>query len=349
MKKTVYFILALLLPLFSCSEEKPLLTPDTRPLWLVPQEEVLDSGVGRDGIPSINDPKFDDIKDVNEAFDDQLVIGLEHEGIIHGYPIPIMDWHEIVNDKLNDLHVAVTYCPLTGTAIGWNRKFGSTVTTFGVSGLLYNTNLMPYDRRTLSIWSQQQLECVNGTRIGQIPETYSLIETSLSTWKKSFPEARIMNANTGFDRVYSFYPYGGYRTNNDQLFFPVSNTDSRIPNKERVLGVIINNSSKAYRFNEIGGGTDIIHDFLDGQPIIVVRSGDDNYNTAFLNMKENQYFSIQDSLPYVMKDNRENYYDLAGRILTGPDQGTILEKPQSFIGYWFSWPAFYPDITIYEE
>lgn len=332
--------------LFSCAEEEFVVSSNTQPTWLIPKEKVFDGGVGRDGIPSIDEPQFDKATEVNTAFDKELVIGIEHNGILHGYPIPIMDWHEIANDQVDNLHIAISYCPLTGTAIGWDRKLGTTVTTFGVSGLLYHSNLMPYDRSSNSIWSQQSLLCVNGTRRGTIPSTYSLIETSLATWVKSFPNSDIMNANTGFDRQYSFYPYGNYRSD-DALFFPIDQ-DNRLPLKERVLGVLIDDEVLVFRFNEVDQGTEVIHHILSSTNIVVIRSKDDNFNTAFLNPNQLTFSPIQDGLPTIMSDDKGNQYDLAGRVIKGPDVGNKLTKPLSFIGYWFSWPAFYPDVEVYD-
>ena len=317
--------------------------------WNVPKDQVFDSGAGVDGIPSVDHPNFDLAEDVQPFFDDELVLGFEHEGELKAYPVPILDWHEIVNDELNGRYIAITYCPLTGTGIGWNRKIRRDITTFGVSGLLYNTNLMPYDRETESTWSQQRLECVNGLYNGWQPETYSLIETTFRTWKKSFPNSKVMNANTGFVRRYSAYPYGDYRTNDDLLFFPVSNKDQRLPAKERVLGVMVNDQAKAYRFNAEENGTEVIHDQVDGTTIIVVISKKDNYNTVFLNPDDLEFEAIQDGLPSIMKDGNGNLYDLAGRVILGPDQGQKLGRPTAFIGYWFSWGAFYPNIEIYDN
>lgn len=315
--------------------------------WLIPKNEVLNGGVGKDGIPSIDNPQFDLAKDVSSFFDNELVVGYEYDGVLHGYPIPILDWHEIVNDQIEGLSIAITYCPLTGTAIGWERKFGSREFTFGVSGLLYNSNLMPYDRRTNSTWSQQRMECVNGSRIGDRPKTFSLIETSLATWKKSFPNSKIMNANTGFDRRYSLYPYGNYRST-DQPFFPVTPLDTRLPAKERVLAVIIGEQSKAYKFNKVGEGIDILYDKVGGENIVIVRSTDYNLNTAFSNSSNLQFESVENTFPAIFKDQYGNKYDLTGKVIDGPDLDARLQKPTSMIGYWFSWPPFYPDIEIYE-
>ena len=346
------FLFTLLTLIAGCSGDSPVIveTGPTPVSWLIPQDEVIDSGVGMDGIPSVDNPQFSLESEVNKAFDDDLVIGIEFNGELRAYPVPMMDWHEVVNDDVNGLKVAITYCPLTGTAIGWERQLNkNVVTTFGVSGFLYNTNLMPYDRRTNSLWSQQRLECVNGPFIGNKPKTYHLMETTFATWKKSFPGSKVMNANTGFDRRYSFYPYGNYRQDNDQFFFPIGREDNRIPNKERVLGVFIGEITKAYRFNESQDGTDIIADNIAGSELIIVRSKKDNFNTAFLNPDHRIFKPVQNGLPSIMIDENSNEYDLAGRIISGPNIGTRLQKPLSFIGYWFSWASFYPEIEIYTE
>ena len=187
--------------------------------------------------------------------------------------------------------------------------------------------------------------CVNGTRRGTVPDSYSLIETTLATWRKSFPDSDVMNANTGFDRQYSFYPYGSYRSD-DVLFFPIEQ-DNRLPLKERVLGVLINDKTTVFRFNEDDEGTDVIHHVMSTTDLIVVRSKDDNYNTAFLNPDQLEFTPVQNGLPAIMEDQNGNRYDLAGRVIEGPNKDSKLSKPLSFIGYWFSWPAFYPDVEIY--
>lgn len=345
---------SLLLLLGSCAKESPIVPINPNHGysildWLVPKADVIDSGVGKDGIPSVDNPQFGTPAEVNPAFDEDLVLGIEHQGEIRAYPVPMLDWHEIINDNVNGLTLAITYCPLTGSGIGWDRNIRGSLTTFGVSGLLYNTNLMPYDRRTNSTWSQMRLECVNGSFVGEKPKTYTLIETSFATWKKSFPNSKIMNANTGFDRRYSEYPYADYRTNQELLFFPVMPRDDRLPAKERVLGVLINERAKGYRFNGTAMGTEVIADEIDEVSIVVVRSKKDNYNTVFLNPENLTFEPVQDGLPRIMTDERGNAYDLAGRIISGPHQGQKLSQPLAFVSYWFSWGAFYPHIEIYEE
>ncbi len=152
--------------------------------WLIPQNEVRDGGPGKDGIPSLTTPSFVD-NATADAFmlDNDLILAVKVGSEVRGYPHPILDWHEIVNDVMGDNKFAVTYCPLTGTGIGWNRVVNGEETTFGVSGLLYNTNLIPYDRKTDSNWSQMRNECVNGELMGDDADLVHMVEMSWSTWK----------------------------------------------------------------------------------------------------------------------------------------------------------------------
>ena len=235
---------------------------------------------------------------------------------------------------------------MTGTGIGWNRVIGGEETEFGVSGLLYNTNLMPYDRKTNSVWSQQRLDCVNGELIGQEAETYSLFETSWGTWKRMFPESLVLNTSTGFSRNYSRYPYGDYRENDESLLFPVNNRDDRLPLKERVLGVIHQNEVTAYPFSDEKSGLELIEDVIGGLPVVVVRSSTDNFIVAFDNTLETDFTLIEGALPHILRDPDGNDYNIFG---FSDSTNKRLHKPEQFIGYWFSWGAFYPNVDIYSD
>ena len=116
------------------------------PSWLIPNNQVFDGGPGKDGIPALVNPPMFDASQAIYLSDNDLVIGYKVGNDARAYPHKILDWHEIINDDINGKPVAIIYCPLTGTAIAWSRFIEGSVSTFGVSGLLYNTNLMPYDR-----------------------------------------------------------------------------------------------------------------------------------------------------------------------------------------------------------
>ena len=312
--------------------------------WSIPRSEVFDGGPGLDGIPSIDEPNFTIAENVTFLNRDDLVMVIADGGEVKVYPHPILDWHEIVNDEVGGKKLAVTYCPLTGTGIGWNRVIQGEVTTFGVSGLLYNTNLMPYDRRTSSTWSQQRLDCVNGELIGQRAETYSLVEMEFGTLLDAYPDAQVLNINTGFNRQYGVYPYNDYRTNNSRLLFPVSTEDDRLPTKERTLGIIdLNGENRVYPFNDDGASIDAIDDNLGGEDLIIVRSRELNFIVAFINDQDLEL--VSNKFPAIVQDSEGTKYDVLGRAIG--ELKPSLELPTQFMGYWFSWGTFYPNIDLY--
>jgi hypothetical protein len=225
-------------------------------VWGVPEAYVA-VGAGFDGIPAINSPNFLSFNqlesDPSNPFyleNDDLVIGVEVNGERRAYPHAILDWHEIVNDVVGGIPISVTYCPLTGTGRVWVREEAGQDFTYGVSGFLYNSNILAFDRQTESLWSQLEAISIFGDRKGERLDILPFVETTWGTWQsieKISPV--VLTDDTGFDRDYSEYPYGDYRTS-DLISYPVLYTDDRLHKKERVFGVIINGKAKAYRLSD---------------------------------------------------------------------------------------------------
>ena len=320
--------------------------------WLIPVAEVRDGGPGKDGIPALDSPELIPASQVDFLEDNDLVLGFVDGQDIRAYPHKILDWHEIINENLpSGKKLSVIYCPLTGTGIGWERRVDGRETTFGVSGLLYNTNIIPYDRATDSNWSQMLFKSVNGPLAGTEAKTYSMIETTWSTWKEMYPSSQVVSLNTGFNRSYK-YPYGDYRSNQEFILFPVSRRDDRLPNKQRVLGVIINEKLKVYDIDTFGSQTETISDQFENKELIIVGNKDSNFILAFensLNGSPQSFQPVQNQLPIIMQDQLGNQYDVNGRVVSGPSQGSALLEVRRMMSYWFSWASFYPDIELYQS
>lgn len=316
--------------------------------WLIPEDEVFDGGPGKDGIPALSNPEFIAADQAGYLQAGDLVLGMKVDNVIKAYPHDILDWHEIINDDVGRKKVAVTYCPLTGTGIGWNRFIDGSETTFGVSGLLYNTNLIPYDRKTDSYWSQIRMESVHGELIGKDAVTYQLVETTWETWKGLYPKTEVVSTNTGFNRNYGVYPYGNYKSSNT-LIFPVSPSDDRLHPKERVHGIILDDNAYVFRFESFKGNkTAIIHDILKETPVVVIGNEQKNFIVSFINEDGKSFSGVENGEDgTVFKDNQNNYYDMFGYVVQGPATGERLQPTVSFIGFWFSFGAFYPNPKIY--
>ncbi|WP_299162276.1 DUF3179 domain-containing protein [uncultured Tenacibaculum sp.] len=317
--------------------------------WSIPLDEIYD-GAGKDGIPSIDSPVFLSGQDATVSTymqNDDIVIGLKIGTEVRAYPHRIMDWHEVLNDDFNGEKITINYCPLTRTAFAWKySKLGKPV-KFGVSGLLYNSNLILYDRETNSNWSQMKLECVNGSELGKKPTRIEIVETNWETWKLMYPETKILSDNQGFARNYQNYPYGGYLDSDDFLFFPVSPLDTRLPKKERVHGVISSDLLKAYRFKTFEGGN-VFKDNFNGKRILLV--GNKNVIKSFeiptdLTNLEFSY-SYKGEKDFFI-DNLGNKWSINGKVIQGPMQGRELLRNDSVTGLWFSLASFYPNPEIY--
>jgi len=361
MKKIVALICTIGLLLYSCSssnddvppvqQQDPNDTitnpPNNSTDWSIPVSEVLDGGPGKDGIPALENPDFADAQNITYVLDDDLVIGIKNGDDVRAYPHAILDWHEIINDNIGDVSVAVTYCPLTGTGIGWDRMVNGTETTFGVSGLLYNTNLIPYDRATNSNWSQILNESVNGSLSGEKADLIYLFETDFKTWKSMYPDSKVVSILTGFSRTYGITPYGDYATNNDFFLFPVDK-DSRLPLKERVLAIVDEGDAKAYTFDSFGT-TNIINDSFKGKDFMII--GNPNFIVAFELNGEFATLDFQyafDGSEILLTDNESNSWNVFGEAVSGPRTGQQLTNSSSFMAYWFSIPAFY-ETEIYSN
>ncbi len=346
--------------IWSCSNETVPVSPTMEPdivvldsLWSIPFSQVYSGGPGKDGIPALDYPKVvsTDIADHLEPND--LVIGYKSGDEVRAYPHSILDWHEIINDELDQEKIAITYCPLTGTGLGWNRVIDGQETTFGVSGLLYNTNLMPYDRNTESIWSQLLNSCVNGQLKDTTIKVFPLLETTWRTWKKMYPNSTVVSNETDYAMPYGVYPYGNYR-DTEKLIFPVSTKDDQLFAKERVLGVFLEWGAKVYRFSSIdpnnSGKINLIHDNFGPQHLLII--GNMDFMVAFKPSgieKAYEFKPLQNELPLVVKDNLGNKYDCFGFVATGPNQGEQLDTVEFIIGYYFAIAAFHPNPQVYND
>jgi len=220
--------------------------------WSIPRDEVY-IGAPKEAIPSIDNPNFVRVKttkagDPDNFIDDaEFVVLVMINGTSHVYPHNILNWHEIVNDEIDDSKFALVFCPLTGTSTVWDRNINGSNSTFGVSGFLYNSNVVPYDRTSGSNWSQMLLKSVNGSLEGTNSKNIFAIETTYATARNISSDFQQMTTDTGHSRNYTQNPYGNYPVNSS-IMFPVNFDDNRLHAKERVLGVIINGKAKAYRF-----------------------------------------------------------------------------------------------------
>lgn len=239
---------------------------------LVPAKEILSGGPPKDGIPAIDKPVFIKASAAKTMHDDDRVLAITRHGISKAYPIRIMNWHEIVNDRFGEESIVVTYCPLCGSGIAFKADVAGKSLKFGVSGLLYNSDVLLFDRQTQSLWSQILSKAVTGSMKGNTLTAVPITHTSWADWRRLQPDTLVLSEDTGFKRDYEDNPYAGYDKRED-IIFPVRFRAQGYHPKEQVLGLKINGKAKAYPFLELAKGAGespyIVKDSIEGQNITV--------------------------------------------------------------------------------
>lgn len=225
----------------------------------------------KDCIPAIDDPKFitaSEAEKLNQIEDNDVVFAVFHKGEAKAYPQRILNWHEIVNDVVSGKAIVVTFCPLCGTAIGYERPQDS---TFGVSGKLVNSNLVMYDRKTETLWQQLGGKAIVGDLVGQKLKPFPVDTLLWKDWKKLHPDTQVLSQDTGHSRDYSFYPYGSYEQDTS-VYFPAEGTsDTRLHPKEIVWGIEIDGKFKAYDDKKLSE-VEKLDDSFNGIKLSIVRN-----------------------------------------------------------------------------
>lgn len=275
----------------------------------VPLNEIHRGGPPRDGIPALTDPEFIAADAAHGLRDEDRVLGVARNGVAKAYPLGIMNYHEVVNDFFGAEPIAVTYCPLcfTGIAFQAAQPDGSR-RTFGVSGLLYNSDVLLYDRQTDSLWSQIGAHAISGPQRGDTLTMVPLANTTWGAWRDEHPDTLVLSRNTAYSRNYDSDPYAAY-AEDDALMFPVRFRMQAMHPKTPVLGVRIGDHARAYPFAEFPEtGRHRVTDILGGETIAIDIDADAQTGRAF--------------------DSRG-------------------EELPTLIAFWFAWFAFHPETERY--
>ncbi|MBX9657496.1 MAG: DUF3179 domain-containing protein [Nitrospiraceae bacterium] len=274
----------------------------------VPLDQIVDGGPGKDGIPALLTPRFVSAAEATFLQDTDRVLGLTQGAEAKAYPIKILNWHEIVNDVVGGKPVVVTYCPLCGTGIAFDAEGQGNRRTFGVSGLLYQSDLLMYDHQTESLWSQVGMHAVAGPMTGTTLAPIFLEHTTWSEWRTAHPSTLVLSTTTGSFRHYDRDPYSGYAEERE-LYFDTLHFDPRYHPKEWVVGVEINGIAKAYPISELKNVHPPVSDQVGGRSITI------------------------------------QFNERSRSAVVFDADGTLLP---SLMAFWFAWYAFHPDTQVFK-
>ncbi|NWF70637.1 MAG: DUF3179 domain-containing protein [Chloroflexi bacterium] len=325
-------------------------------------DEILSGGVGRDGIPPIDNPVFEPVDTAQDWLQAQSpVIILEIEGAARAYPLEILIWHEIVNDVLSDIPVAVTYCPLCNSAIVYDRRVGTAALRFGVSGMLRNSDLIMWDDLTQSWWQQLTGEGIVGAYTGtQLTLVPSLLG-SFGVFAQQYPQGEVLTRDTGFSRSYGTNPYDFYDSNENPFLFR-GDPDPRLPAVERVLAGMIGGVAVAYPFttletlrviNDTVGSIPVVAlwqagatSAIDGPDINAAR--DVGMAALYRRTVDERVLTFVYGEDGAIRDEQTgSLWNIFGTALEGELAGAQLQQEFAFPHLWFAWAAFRPDTLVY--
>lgn len=328
--------------------------------------ELSPGGPLRDGIPSIDQPRFFSTADaLASAKASTPVIQFEINGDVRAYPLDILIWHEIVNDVVGGVPVAVTYCPLCNSAIAYDRRVEGETFEFGVSGLLRNSDLVMYDRSTESLWQQIGGKAIVGSMVGARLTPLAAPIVSLGQFAESFPAGLVMSRDTGFNAPYGRLPgaYVGYDTDNTPFLFK-GDGDNRLDATARVVALEAGGEPIAYpfslleelgAFNDVRGGEELVVFWIAGAQSALdssdlTESRDVGSTGVFRRGLNGQTltFAPNSNDPGVTFIDIEtgSVWNIFGRAVAGELAGSELEAVIHGNHFWFSWSAFEPDVTL---
>ena len=311
---------------------------------IIPLDKIKGGGPPKDGIPSIDDPKFTEISGSQFVSDSDVVIGLEINGDARAYPLFILVWHEIVNDVVGGTPVAVTYCPLCYTNQVFERIVNGNEVEFGTSGKLYQSNLLMYDRWTDSYWSQGLGMAVTGKLSGIQLKTIPFDVITWGDWKKLHPDSLVLTTDTGHLRSYATDPYGDYYTD-PRIIFPVDNMDDRMHPKEIILGFHEDGIYKAYKQNDVELHN-VINDNIGETSLMLVSLFPQN-SRAFDRNLNGEILQFQYVDGKITDAKTESVWSYDGLAISGPLEGNYLTRISMEPEFWFSWVAFHPDTAVW--
>ncbi len=301
-------------------------------------EEVTWGGVVVDGIPSLDNPTLIAAAEADYMLDDDLVFGVEINGDARAYPLRIMGWHEMFNEVIGGVPVALAYCTLCGSGIlfetqvaGRDKPFD-----FGSSGLLYRSNKLMFDRETDSLWNQFTGEPVVGPLVdsGIELKIRPVVITSWAEWRDSHPTTRILSLDTGYRRDYgSGVVYAAYFDSSD-LMFPSRVNEEQLQQKDYVFGIREASASKAWPVEAFAGGA-VINDAVGLRDVVLL--GDAKTRTVRAYDRGGRTFEAAGEKNRLQGPG--GLWTAEEDALVGPD-GTRLARVPGHVAYWFAWDSY---------
>ncbi len=340
-------------------------TPPPRPSPLVDPDEIVDV-LAPDTIPAIDEPRFLPVRRGTFLAPREPVLALVLGEEARAYPVRILMWHEIVNDVVGGVPVAVTYCPLCNTGIAFVRPVvDGELLDFGTSGKLYFSNLVMYDRQTGSLWPQVTGQAVAGPLTGMQLDFVGVQLLSWGDFRRAHPDGLVLSQRTGHQRPYGVNPYEYYDSREVPSLF-AGELDDRLPATSRVLGVAVGDALMAFPYEELRaravGDWAAVSSRVGGKTVLVLwKAGTASaLDAPFIANGRDvgaavAFFPVLEGRPLRFEARPDGLFDLEtgsqwnilGEAVDGPLAGKRLERVLAIDSFWFDWAAFHPETGVF--
>lgn len=324
----------------------------------------LEANVPRDAIPSIDNPRFVSIALASDWIGENepvLVVSLGREA--RAYPLQVLIWHELVNDKIAGVPVAVTFCPLCYSAMVFDRRVDDDEYQLGVSGMLRFSDLVMYDRQTHSLWQQLSGEAIVGALAGKELSQLPAQIISFEQFRTAHPFGHVLSRDTGYERRYGENPYPGYDDISDKPWAFRGEIDDRLPAMEKVIGVQIGETYVAYP-HSTSRKDRVIQEQLGEKHILVFHSRSGATSSLDKSsIKRSRVIGTTGVFDPQLDDGSVlrfsprgdtfvdqqtgSEWDVTGRAISGSLSGTQLEPIIHTNMFAFAWLVVHPDSRIY--
>ncbi len=325
-------------------------------------DEILSGGPPKDGIPAIDTPKFISVAEADAWLKPNEAVALINvNGDARAYPVQILTWHEIVNDIVGGVPLAVTYCPLCNTAIAFERTFDGRVLDFGTTGRLRYSNLIMYDRQTETWWQQGTGQAIVGEYAGRWLTQRPMTLIAWTDFKAAHPTGRVLDRDTGFFRPYGRNPYIGYDNPDTRPFlYQGPQTPNLLPALARVFALNLNDDPVAFAYDALAA-QGVLTDVVGGEPVVIlwtpgaasaldapaVADGRSvGAAVSFSRRLDGEVLDFTRSGDDIVDLQTGSRWDGFGRAIDGPLKGKQLEEVVGTNHFWFSWAAFHPNTRL---
>jgi hypothetical protein len=311
-------------------------------------EEVVWGGVQVDGIPSLDNPKLITAAQAEYLKDSDPVFGVSINGDVRAYPLRIMGWHEMFNETIGGVPVALAYCTLCGAGILFETKVEGRKKplVFGSSGFLYRSNKLMFDRETDSLWNQFTGEPVSGP-LANSGIRLKIRPVAISTWKAwraAHPDTRVLSLDTGFNRDYgSGIVYSDYFASPELMFPAFVRDEKKVKRKDYVFGIRELDAARAWPLAAFEKEK-VINDSFAGRPVVLIGDAKSRTVRAY-ERGGNSFTAGQDEAALI---SGGEVWNLSEDALTGPD-GERLDRISGHLAFWFAWDGYLGErSTMYE-